>query len=60
MYHPAAALHQQVYRQPLLDDFRTAVPAALQQARQLTAQPGAPEAKGTREGEPPPEQLTLF
>jgi DNA polymerase len=56
MYHPAAALHQETYRQPLLDDFRTAVPAALQAARELAATP--PPAKP--QAEEPPQQLSLF
>ena len=56
MYHPAAALHQQVYRQPLLDDFRTAVPAALQTARTLAATSAADKPKD----EEPPQQLSLF
>jgi DNA polymerase len=67
MYHPAAALHQQTLRQTLLDDFRTALPAALEQARQLAAQGqlGNPPAGATgkpdgNEEETPPEQLSLF
>jgi DNA polymerase len=55
MYHPAAALHQDMYRQPLLDDFHTAVPAALKAAREL----GTPPAEKTQ-GEEPPQQLSLF
>ncbi|HEV2235947.1 MAG TPA: uracil-DNA glycosylase, partial [Ktedonobacterales bacterium] len=55
MFHPAAALHQEQYRQPLLDDFRTAVPAALKAARELAATP----AEKPREEEPPRQQ-SLF
>ena len=64
MYHPAAALHQQVYRQPLLDDFRVAVPAALQQARQLAAQgkgaKASPQTDDQTSEDEPPQQLSLF
>jgi uracil-DNA glycosylase len=56
MYHPAAALHQEMYRQPLLDDFRTAVPAALKQARELAASP----TEKPQQDEEPPQQLSLF
>ncbi|HEY7983846.1 MAG TPA: uracil-DNA glycosylase [Ktedonobacterales bacterium] len=56
MFHPAAALHQEQYRQPLLDDFRSAVPAALKAARELAA---APPAEKPREAEPP-QQHSLF
>lgn len=64
MYHPAAALHQQALRQTLLDDFRTAVPAALEMARKLaaTASPRAATSAddASKEDGPPPEQLSLF
>ncbi|GAC1458816.1 MAG: uracil-DNA glycosylase [Ktedonobacterales bacterium] len=61
MYHPAAALHQQTLRQTLVDDFRTAVPAALAMARQLAAagKLGKPANDQQSEGEPP-QQLSLF
>jgi uracil-DNA glycosylase len=62
MYHPAAALHQQTLRQTLVDDFRTAVPAALAHARQLAAQGklgNAAKPQG-QDDEKPPEQLSLF
>lgn len=61
MYHPAAALHQQTLRQTLVDDFRTAVPAALAMARQLAAEGklDRPADKEKPEGEPP-QQLSLF
>jgi uracil-DNA glycosylase family 4 len=62
MYHPAAALHQQSLRQTLLDDFATAVPAALAHARQLAAQGklGNAATAEKRDEEKPPEQLSLF
>lgn len=61
MYHPAAALHQQTLRQTLVDDFRTAVPAALATARTLAAagKLGKP-AKGDQAEDEPPQQLSLF
>jgi DNA polymerase len=59
MYHPAAALHQQTLRQTVVDDFRTALPAALAEARRLAAEG---KLGGTQEStdEPPPQQLSLF
>ncbi|MBF6589967.1 MAG: uracil-DNA glycosylase [Ktedonobacterales bacterium] len=61
MYHPAAALHQQALRQTLLDDFMTAIPAALAEAQRLAAEGtlGAPEDRGKDEP-PSPQQLSLF
>lgn len=53
MYHPAAALHQEVLRAPLEADFRTALPAAIAAARQSPPIPPEPD-------EPPPEQMALF
>lgn len=50
MFHPAAALHQPKYREPLIEDFRK-LPA-------LIAQAGRAAAAG--EAEPPAEQLSLF
>jgi DNA polymerase len=62
MYHPAAALHQQSLRQTLVDDFRTAVPAALAHARQLAAQGklGNAAKPDKQDEDKPPEQLSLF
>jgi len=65
MYHPASALHQQALRPTLLEDFRTAIPAALELARQLAAQGklGNAAAKKPDDGDDdgtPPEQLSLF
>jgi DNA polymerase len=65
MYHPAAALHQMALRQTLIDDFRTAVPAALDLARKMAASSAVlPSSKLIdSEGDadaPPPEQLSLF
>jgi hypothetical protein len=66
MYHPAAALHQQTLRSVALEDFRTAVPAALKLARELAAQGKVGNsAVGTDEAEKPdeppaPQQLSLF
>jgi uracil-DNA glycosylase len=59
MYHPAAALHQQTLRQTVVDDFKRAIPAALNEARRLAAEGklGQPEKK---DDEQPPRQLTLF
>jgi uracil-DNA glycosylase family 4 len=64
MYHPAAALHQQTLRQTLIDDFRAAVPAALELARKGAAdggpQPVLPAEDKSDTDAPPPEQLSLF
>ena len=65
MYHPASALHQQALRPTLLEDFRSAIPAALEQARQLAAQGKLGNAAAKKadddDGEgAPPEQLSLF
>ena len=70
MYHPAAALHQQTLRSVALNDFRTAVPTALQMARELAAQGKVGNALAGNDGEnsqqgqqdepPPPQQLSLF
>jgi DNA polymerase len=56
MFHPAAALHQQTLRQTLIDDFKTAIPAALAEAAKM-APPPKPKDDGD---EKPPEQLSLF
>jgi DNA polymerase len=53
MYNPAAALHQEQLRRTIEEDFRTALPAALAEARRLTTEPPSPEEDG-------PEQLSLF
>ncbi len=53
MYNPAAALHQEQLRRTIEEDFRTALPAALAEARRLTTEPPAPDENG-------PEQLSLF
>lgn len=61
MYHPAAALHQAALKQTVVDDFKRAIPAALAEARRLTAEGklgGASEPK--KDDEKPPEQLSLF
>jgi DNA polymerase len=61
MYHPAAALHQAALKQTVVDDFKRAIPAALAEARRLTAAGklgGASEPK--QDDEKPPEQLSLF
>jgi DNA polymerase len=57
MFHPAAALHQQTLRDSIVQDFKTALPAALAEARRL-----AVEGKlgGQKPDEPPPQQLSLF
>ncbi|MGH2484887.1 MAG: uracil-DNA glycosylase family protein, partial [Ktedonobacterales bacterium] len=56
MYNPAAALHREELRQTVEDDFRQALPAALAEARRLSA-----EGKLTAPtNEPPPQQMTLF
>jgi DNA polymerase len=67
MYHPAAALHQQTLRTVALEDFRTAVPAALKLARELAAQgkvgnaPAGQDDTPDKPDEPPaPQQLSLF
>jgi DNA polymerase len=50
MFHPAAALHQPKYKEPLVEDFKK-LPGLIQAADQ------APAAKPD---EPPAEQLSLF
>lgn len=64
MYHPAAALHQQTLRSVALEDFRTAVPAALKMARELAAQGKVGNTPTGKEGDDtpdePPQQLALF
>lgn len=57
MYHPAAALHQQTLRDTLVQDFKTALPAALVEARRLAAEG---KIGGSNPDEPPPQQLSLF
>lgn len=61
MYHPAAALHQAALKQTVVDDFKRAIPAALAEAKRLTAEGklGAATAK-KQDDEKPPEQLSLF
>lgn len=51
MFHPAAALHQPKYREPLIEDFKK-LPALIAQAERAPAEPAADE--------PPAEQLSLF
>lgn len=58
MFHPAAALHQQSLRDTLVEDFRTALPAALAEARRLAAD-GNLAAKSSPD-EPTLHQLSLF
>lgn len=62
MYHPAAALHQAALKQTVVDDFKRAIPAALAEAKRLTAEGklGAAKEKKTKDDEKPPEQLSLF
>lgn len=55
MYNPAAGLHREELRQTIVDDFRTALPAALAEARRLPAD-AAPE----RSDDDGPQQLSLF
>src|SRR5262249_25271833 len=52
MYTPAAALHQEQLRRTIEEDFRTALPAALAEARRSAKTPSQED-----EG---PEQLSLF
>jgi uracil-DNA glycosylase family 4 len=66
MYHPAAALRTDAVRHAALEDFKTAVPAALELARRLAAEGKVgnaakqqQEAGDERAGEPP-QQLSLF
>ncbi len=56
MYHPALALHQQTYRQTIIDDFKHAIPAALAEAAKMAP----PPKKQEKDDEQPPEQLSLF
>jgi hypothetical protein len=37
MYNPAAALHREELRETVIDDFKRAIPAALAEARRLSA-----------------------
>ncbi|MGO8950050.1 MAG: uracil-DNA glycosylase family protein [Ktedonobacterales bacterium] len=62
MYHPAAALHRAELKQTVIDDFKRAIPAALEEAKRLTAlgKLGVPEAKKDDDDVPPPQQLSLF
>lgn len=56
MYNPAAALHREELRATVEDDFRRALPAAIAEARRLSA-----EGRLTPPpDEPPPQQLSLF
>jgi DNA polymerase len=57
MYNPAAALHREELRTTVEDDFRRALPAALAEARRLSA-----EGKliPPDDQPPPPQQMTLF
>jgi hypothetical protein len=56
MYNPAAALHREELRATVEDDFRRALPAALAEARRLSA-----EGKLIPpDDQPPPQQMTLF
>lgn len=56
MYNPAAALHREELRETVIRDFTHALPAALAEARRLTAG-GRP---GPHEDEPGPQQMSLF
>lgn len=60
MYHPAAALHQQALRQPLIADFQRAIPAALAQAQRLEAEGQTMPAPAPDDKDQPPQQLSLF
>lgn len=56
MYNPAAALHREELRATVEDDFRRALPAALAEARRLSA-----EGKLIPpDDQPPPQQMSLF
>jgi DNA polymerase len=57
MYHPAAALHQQQYRQTIIDDFTRAIPAALAEAAKMA--PAEPQ-DSKDDDDQPPKQLSLF
>jgi DNA polymerase len=56
MYHPAAALHQQQYRQTIIDDFKRAIPAALTEVAKMAPAP----VEKQDDDDKPPEQLSLF
>jgi uracil-DNA glycosylase family 4 len=56
MFNPAAALHREELRETVIRDFTHALPAALAEARRLTAE-GRLEAG---KDEPGPQQLSLF
>ena len=60
MFHPAAALHQQTLRQTLIDDFKTAIPAALAEAAKMAPPPKPRDEDEDEDDEKPPEQLSLF
>jgi uracil-DNA glycosylase len=56
MYNPAAALHREELRSAVVQDFTTALPAALVEARRIAAE-GRPRHSGDDSG---PEQMSLF
>ncbi|MGZ3581970.1 MAG: uracil-DNA glycosylase, partial [Ktedonobacterales bacterium] len=60
MYHPAAALHQAALKQTVVDDFKRAIPAALAEAKRLTAEGKLKPQDQQKKDEPPPQQLSLF
>ncbi len=64
MYHPAAALRTDAVRRAAIEDFKTALPAAIALARQLAAQGKlgntAQSQEAAKEDDQPPQQLSLF
>ncbi|HEX8034815.1 MAG TPA: uracil-DNA glycosylase [Ktedonobacterales bacterium] len=60
MYHPAAALHQAALKQTVADDFKRAIPAALAEAKRLSAEGKLKPQDQQKKDEPPPQQLSLF
>ncbi|MCS6910199.1 MAG: uracil-DNA glycosylase [Anaerolineales bacterium] len=58
MFHPAAALHQAKFKEPLIEDFKK-LPALIAAEREASAAAGAPDA-GPADDEPPAEQMSLF
>jgi DNA polymerase len=58
MYNPAAALHQEALRETVMHDFRSAIPAALVEARRLAAAGALVPAPDPDDDAP--QQMTLF
>lgn len=60
MYNPAAALHREELRQTVIADFAHALPAALSEARRLSAEGRLGPLEAPRDEGPAAQQLSLF